>query len=206
MQRPTIVGIAGGTASGKTSIARKVREAIGTEHSTLIELDSYYRDLSDLDFEERARVNFDHPQAFDFELLLAHLRMLRAGDGVEMPVYDYVRHNRRSESIPAAARPLIVVEGILILWHPEIRDLLDIKVFVDTPDDLRLMRRIRRDTAERGRSRESVLKQYEDTVRPSHLEWCEPTKIHADVIIPRGGENMVAVDLVRSLLMSRFLA
>ena len=206
MQRPTIVGIAGGTASGKTSIARKVREAIGTEHSTLIELDSYYRDLSDLDFEERARVNFDHPQAFDFELLLAHLRMLRAGDGVEMPVYDYVRHNRRSESIPAAARPLIVVEGILILWHPEIRDLLDIKVFVDTPDDLRLIRRIRRDTAERGRSLESVLKQYEDTVRPSHLEWCEPTKIHADVIIPRGGENTVAVDLVRSLLMSRFLA
>ncbi len=206
MHRPTIVGIAGGTASGKTSISRKVREAIGAEHSTLLELDSYYRDLSDLDFEERSRVNFDHPQSFDFDLLIAHLRMLAAGDSIDTPVYDYVRHNRRFETILSAAKPLIVVEGILVLWHPEVRELLDIKVFVDTPDDLRLLRRIRRDTSERGRSLESVLKQYEDTVRPSHLEWCEPTKVYADVIIPRGGENTVAVDLVRSLLMSRFLA
>ncbi len=203
--RPIVVGIAGGTASGKTSIARRLQESIGRERSVMIELDSYYCDLSHLSLDERHQVNFDHPSAFDFELLREHIDRLTAGEPVEMPVYDYVRHNRRTETLVVESTPLIVLEGILVLWHPGVRERLDIKVFVDTPDDLRLMRRIQRDTLERGRSLDSILKQYERSVRPCHLEFCEPTKHFADVIIPRGGENHIAVDMVRSLLMQRFV-
>ncbi len=203
-KRPIIVGIAGGTASGKTSVARRLQEGVGTQRSVLLELDAYYRDLSGMSLEERHRVDFDHPSAFDFDLLLVQLQALLRGESVEVPVYDYVRHNRREESIPVEARPLILIEGILVLWHRAVRDILDIKVFVDTPDDLRLLRRIQRDTLERGRALDSILRQYENTVRPAHLEFCEPTKVFADVIVPRGGENTVAIDMVASLLVARF--
>jgi uridine kinase len=148
-------------------------------------------------------VNFDHPSAFDFDLLIEHLTTLLAGRPVRMPLYDYVHHNRRVETVTVEPRPLIVVEGILALWHEDVRDLLDIKVYVDAPDDLRLLRRIRRDILERGRVLETVLRQYEEDVRPSHLEFCEPTRLFADVIIPRGAENAVAIDMVRSLTRSR---
>jgi uridine kinase len=199
-----LVGIGGGTASGKTSIARKIEESIGRENSALVELDAYYHDLSRMPVEARAEVNFDHPSAFDFDLLLEHLGALLAGQAVRMPLYDYVNHNRREESVLVEPRPLIIVEGILALWHEDVRNLLDIKVYVDAADDLRLVRRIRRDILERGRVLETVLRQYEEDVRPSHLEFCEPTKLFADVIIPRGGENSVAIEMVRSLLLSRF--
>jgi uridine kinase len=199
-----LVGIGGGTASGKTSIARKVQESIGQDQSALIELDSYYHELSRLPVAARAEVNFDHPGAFDFDLLLEHLGALLAGQSIRMPLYDYVNHNRKTESVTIEPRPLIVVEGILALWHEDVRNLLDIKVYVDAADDLRLVRRIRRDIVERGRVLETVLRQYEEDVRPSHLEFCEPTKLFADVIIPRGGENAVAIEMVRSLIHSRF--
>src|SRR6185369_10042960 len=139
------------------------------------------------------------PSAFDFDLLLAHLGALLAGQPIRMPLYDYVNHNRREEAVTVEPRPLIVVEGILALWHEDVRNLLDIKVYVDAADDLRLVRRIRRDILERGRVLETVLRQYEEDVRPSHLEFCEPTKLFADVIIPRGGENAVAIEMVRGL-------
>jgi uridine kinase len=203
-QRILLVGIGGGTASGKTSIARRIQESIGTDDSALIELDAYYHDLSRLPVEARAEVNFDHPSAFDFDLLLDHLGLLLSAQAIEMPLYDYIHHNRRSETQRIEPRPLIVVEGILALWHEDVRNLLDIKVFVDAADDLRLVRRIRRDILERGRVLETVLRQYEEDVRPSHIEFCEPTKLFADVIIPRGAENTVAIEMVRSLLLSRF--
>jgi uridine kinase len=199
-----LVGIGGGTASGKTSIARKIQESLGPNDSALVELDSYYQDLSHLPLDARAEINFDHPSSFDFDLLLEHLGALLAGHAVKMPLYDYVNYNRRAESVTIEPRPLIVVEGILALWHEDVRNLLDIKVYVDAADDLRLVRRIRRDTLERGRVLETVLRQYEEDVRPSHVEFCEPTKLFADVIIPRGAENTVAIEMVRSLLLSRF--
>lgn len=200
--RPVLVGIAGGTASGKTSLARVLRTEVGKDHSVLLELDSYYRDLKHLPFEERSRANFDHPEAFDWALLASQLQALLAHEPVEVPVYDYARHTRAPEPVRVEPRPLILLEGILVFWSPEIRELLDIKVFVDTPDDLRLLRRIRRDTVERRRSLDSVMEQYEASVRPMHLEFCEPTKAHADVIIPRGARNRVAVDMVRARLHS----
>jgi uridine kinase len=202
--RRLLVGIGGGTASGKTSIARRIQESLGPGESALIELDSYYHDLSHLPPDARAQVNFDHPSAFDFDLLLQHLGTLLAGRAVAMPLYDYLKDNRRPEAVVVEPRPLIVLEGILALWHEDVRNLLDIKVYVDAADDLRLVRRIRRDILERGRNLETVLRQYEEDVRPSHLEFCEPTKLFADVIIPRGAENAVAIEMVRSLLLSRF--
>jgi uridine kinase len=202
--RTILVGIGGGTASGKTSIARKVQESLGPDDSALIELDSYYHDLSRLPLAARAELNFDHPSAFDFDLLLEQLGALLAGQSIQMPLYDYINHNRRAETQTILPRSLIVVEGILALWHEDVRNLLDIKVYVDAADDLRLVRRIRRDIVERGRVLETVLRQYEEDVRPSHLEFCEPTKLFADVIIPRGAENTVAIEMVRSLLLSRF--
>jgi uridine kinase len=203
-RRTILVGIGGGTASGKTSIARRIQESCLPGESALIELDAYYHDLSRLPVEARAEVNFDHPSSFDFDLLLAHLGALLAGQSVRMPLYDYINHNRRAETVTIEPRPLIVLEGILALWHEDVRNLLDIKVYVDAADDLRLVRRIRRDIVDRGRVLETVLRQYEEDVRPSHVEFCEPTRLFADVIIPRGAENTVAIEMVRSLLLSRF--
>ncbi len=201
-ERPVLVGISGGTASGKTSMARILQMEVGREQSLLLELDSYYRDLTDLDLEARRKVNFDHPDAFDWDLLVSDLETLLRNEPVRIPVYDYASHNRREVTELTPARPVLILEGILVFWHAALRDLMDIKVFVDTPADLRLLRRIRRDTVERQRSLESVLDQYEHSVAPMHLEFCEPSKVHADLIIPRGAKNRVAMDMVRSRLLA----
>lgn len=193
---PLILGIAGGTGSGKTTVARSLIEIIGQEHIAYLEHDNYYRDLSHLSFEERAQVNFDHPDAFDTALLIDHIKRLRSGEEVNKPVYSYKNHERTSEVIPVHPHPLVIVEGILVLENKELRSLMDIKIFVDTEDDIRLMRRLRRDIAERGRSLERVLGQYEATVRPMHLTFVLPSRRYADVIVPRGGGNKVAIQMV----------
>jgi uridine kinase len=169
----------------------------------LIELDSYYRDLTHLPVSERARRNFDHPSAFDFDLLLEHLHALRDGRTIQVPSYDYVSHNRRRETEAVTPRRWIMVEGILALWNADVRALFKPKIFVDAPDDLRLLRRIKRDSLDRGRELADILRQYETTVRPAHLEFCEPTKVFADVIIPQGAENETAVDILRSYLTAK---
>lgn len=194
------VGIAGGTASGKTSIARRLQAFLGRRASVLLELDSYYRDLSHLPIEERGKRNFDHPSAFDFDLLLEHLLALRDGRTIQVPRYDYVVHNRRKDTETVEPRRWVLVEGILALWNADVRALFKPKIFVDAPDDLRLLRRIRRDSLERGRELDDILGQYVATVRPAHLEFCEPTKIHADVIVPRGAENETAIEILTSYL------
>ena len=200
---PTVfVGIAGGTASGKTSLARSLIEEVGEQSALLLELDSYYEELGHLPLGERHRVNFDHPDAFDWELLHTQITELLNGQAIEVPVYDYQHHNRIDSCIHVEPRPVVILEGILVFWKAEVRQHMGIKVYVDTPADIRLMRRIRRDTVERGRSLDSVLEQYESFVRPAHEEFCEPTKAYADVIIPRGARNRVARDMVSSRLRS----
>jgi uridine kinase len=193
---PLILGIAGGTGSGKTTVARSLVEKIGSEHIAYLEHDNYYKDLSDLSLEERAQVNFDHPDAFDTALMIEHISALREGKSIEKPVYSYKHHARTAEVIPVHPLPLIIVEGILVLENAALRNLMDIKIFVDTDDDIRLVRRLRRDIAERGRSLEMVLSQYESTVRPMHLTFVMPSRHHADVILPRGGENIIAIQMV----------
>lgn len=200
--RPVLLGIGGGTASGKTSLARLLQMEVGRERSILLELDAYYRDLTHLPMEDRHRINFDHPDAFDWELLEKHVDDLLHLRPVDVPVYDYATHNRGTESLRVEPRPVVLIEGILVFWHPSLRERMDIKVFVDTPPDLRLLRRIRRDTVERQRSLESILEQYEHRVRPMHDEFCEPTKAWADVIIPRGARNKVAIEMVRARLQT----
>jgi uridine kinase len=195
-QSPLILGIAGGTGSGKTTVARSLIELIGPENIAYLEHDNYYRDLSHLSFEERAQVNFDHPDSFDTLFMIEHIKALKEGHSINKPVYSYQNHERTSETIPVHPHPLIIVEGILALENPELRALMDIKLFVDTEDDVRLVRRLRRDIAERGRSLERVLGQYEATVRPMHLTFVLPSRRHADVIIPRGGGNRVAIQMV----------
>jgi uridine kinase len=201
MKPPLIIGVAGGTASGKTSLAVRLRDLLTHSDALLIEQDSYYKDLGHLDIESRANVNFDHPDAFDWDLLIEHLGQLRKGHSIQLPIYDYAIHNRSPHSLPTGARPVILMEGILVLWNPKVREHLDIKLFVDTPSDIRLIRRLRRDTKERGRSLDSVLDQYESKVRLMHEEFCEPSKVHADVIIPRGARNTIAVEMVLSRIL-----
>ena len=181
---PKIVGIAGGTGSGKTTLARKIREGLGAA-STLIQFDWYYRDLSYLPLKEREEVNFDHPASLESELLVDHLKRLKSGQPIDVPLYDFKTHSR-----------LLVVEGILLFCFEPLRDMLDIKIFVDTDADIRVFRRIRRDMRERGRDFNSIRKQYYKTVRPMHLEFVEPSKRYADVIIPEGGDNLIALDLI----------
>lgn len=204
MERPLLLGIAGGTASGKTLVASSVIEDLGSSEVVIIDQDSYYRELKGLDAGERARVNFDHPDAFDRELLLEHVQALLRGQPIEKPLYDYKNHTRRPEAVRIEGHTVVILEGILILEDPALRRLMDIKVFIDTDADLRLIRRIRRDVAERGRSLESILDQYENQVRPMHDQFVEPSKRYADIIIPEGGKNKVAIDLlvtkVRSML------
>ncbi|MDW7682047.1 MAG: uridine kinase, partial [bacterium] len=170
----------------------------GSEKVTIIQQDSYYKELSHLSFEERKRQNFDHPDAFDSKLLFDHLIDLLSGRDIEMPLYDFKTHTRKKETMRISDNVVIVLEGILILHYPEIRNILDIKVYVDTDDDIRLIRRIRRDVEERGRSLKSILEQYETSVRPMHLQFVEPTKRYADIIIPEGGFNLVAIDLLKT--------
>jgi len=191
-----VIGIAGGSGSGKTTVLRKIVEAFGPAYIAVLEHDAYYRDLSHLPFEERVQVNFDHPDALETELLRAHLDALLAGKPIEKPVYNFTTHTRAPYTIRVEPRPVIILEGILVLAEPLLRERMDIKLYVDAPDDVRLIRRIRRDMEERGRTIESILAQYERTVRPMHLEFVEPSKRLADVIIPGGGYNQVAIDMV----------
>ena len=201
--KPVVLGIAGGTGSGKTTVARALVDRIGPDQVAYLEHDNYYRDLSHLSFDERSQVNFDHPDSFDTELLVKHIDLLKQGQAIDKPVYSYKNHERTSEVIPVQSQPLIIVEGILVLENPQLRSLMDVKLFVDTEDDIRLMRRLRRDIAERGRSLERVLGQYEATVRPMHLTFVLPSRRYADVIVPRGGGNVVAIQMVADGIMRR---
>ena len=198
-----VLGIAGGTGSGKTTVARAIVEQIGAEQIAYLEHDSYYRDLAHMSMEDRRRVNFDHPDAFETSLLVDHVKKLMSGQSVEQPVYSYESSVRTGETITVEPKPLIVIEGILVLENHALQSLMDIKIFVDTDDDIRLLRRVRRDTEERGRSLEGILGQYEATVRPMHLAFVSPSRRHADVIIPNGGRNHVAISMVADGLRRR---
>lgn len=198
---PLIIGVAGGSGSGKTTIAEAIGSKVGSDRSVLIQHDAYYRDLSDLSPEERAKVNFDHPDSLETELLVQHLLDLRAGNPILQPVYDFAQHVRTSDSITIQPSPVLIVEGILVLVEPDLRDLMDVRIFVDTDGDLRLARRLDRDVAERGRSVRSVLDQYMKTVRPMHLQFVEPSKRYADVVIPEG-YNTNAVGVVTRMIES----
>jgi uridine kinase len=190
------VGIAGGTGSGKTTIARKIAAGLPKESVSIIEHDSYYRDLAGLSEIQRAAVNFDHPAALETPLLIEHLVQLRTGKSIEVPIYDFKHHRRADESREVTATPIVIIEGILVFVEPALRDLFDMKLFVDTDSDIRIFRRIRRDVEQRGRTFESIRDQYYRTVRPMHLEFVEPSKRIADLIIPEGGNNQVALDLI----------
>ncbi len=191
-----IIGICGGTGSGKTTIARKIIEAVGRESVILIEQDSYYRNLEDMPLDERHQANFDHLDAIDSDLLMNHIKRLKGGQTVEMPVYDFASHTRKQETEHLEPKPVVLVEGILIFAEPRILELLDIKVFVDTPDDIRFIRRLKRDITERGRTVESVIAQYYATVRPMHFEFVENSKRYADIIIPEGGNSDIGIELL----------
>lgn len=197
-----VVGIAGGTGSGKTTVAKTIATSLPSESVAMIEYDAYYRDRPDLTLDERAQLNFDHPDSMDSDLLVDHLSALRAGKSVAVPIYDFKAHRRRDESRPVDPAPVIIVEGILVFVDPRIRERLDMKIFVDTDADIRVFRRIRRDMEHRGRSFESVRDQYYRTVRPMHLQFVEPSKRWADLIIPEGGNNRVALDLIIAKLKS----
>jgi uridine kinase len=201
-KRPVIIGITGGTGSGKSTIARAIFESIPEKNASIIEQDCYYKDQSHLPPEERVNVNYDHPLAFDTDLLVSHLEKLLDGQAIEKPQYDFTIHNRRKETIIVEPRDIIIVEGILVLDSPRMRELMDIKIFVDTDADVRIIRRIQRDMEERGRTLQSVINQYLGVVKPMHLEFCEPTKRYADIIIPEGGHNKVAIDIMVAKIQS----
>lgn len=204
-RRPFVIGVAGGTCSGKTTVAERLVESIGEEYLALIRQDAYYIERSHQPFEERAAANYDHPDAFDWDLMAQQLGRLLAGETVPVPVYDYADHNRSPDVQWVEPAPIIVFEGILALFDPTLRDLFDLKIYVDTDADIRLTRRLQRDVTQRGRTYESILKQYLTTVRPSHEQFIEPSKRHADVIFPEGGHNDAALDVlvsrVRQLLL-----
>ncbi len=195
-----IIGIAGGSGSGKSTVVRKILEELPAECVTVISQDSYYKDNGHLSAEERAKINFDHPSAIEFNLLVKHLDMLREGHTIPMPIYSYLTCARAKETIPTIPREVIIVEGILILSNPRMRERMDIRIFVDADGDDRLMRIIRRDIEERGRSFSEVLDHYDRFVKPMHLQFIEPTKRYADIIVPQGGENKVAIEVIRSMI------
>lgn len=191
-----LIGIAGGTGSGKTTLANRLIDSFGDDEVSVLRHDNYYKRHDEMDYEERSRLNYDHPDAFDTELLCEHIKALKAGSSVLMPVYNYSVHNRSEETILVKPAPVIVLEGILIFAEPKLCDLMDIKVFVDTDADVRILRRIVRDVKNRGRSLDSVICQYLTTVKPMHEQFVEPSKRRADIIIPEGGENLVALDML----------
>ena len=196
--RGILMGLAGGSGSGKTMVTQRLISQLGSDRVIVVEQDSYYKNLSHLPFEQRAAQNFDHPDAIDSELLVRQIEALLHGHSIEIPIYDFTKHLRRAETRSTGPHDVIILEGILILDNPQLRELMDIKVYVDTDADLRFLRRLKRDIKERGRSLESVMEQYENSVRPMHLQFVEPSKRYADLIIPEGGYNLVAIDLLRT--------
>ena len=198
-----IIGICGGTGSGKTTVANRILESVSASEVVFIQQDSYYRNITDLPLDYRHIANFDHPDALDNDLLVNHVRRLKAGEAVELPLYDFKTSTRMNETRHVESKPIVIVEGILIYADPRLLEQMDIKVFVDTPDDIRFIRRLRRDLAERGRTVESVIEQYIATVRPMHMQFVEPSKRHADVIIPEGGHNLVSIDLLSGKIRER---
>ena len=193
-----LIGIAGASGSGKTLVAHTLYKQLGTEKVVNLQEDSYYKDLVHLPFEERVKFNFDHPDAFDHELLRKHILLLLKGKTIEHPVYDFTTHTRKKETRKVGPHEIVILEGILILAIPELRELMDIKIYIDTPADICFIRRLQRDIDERGRSVESVIKQYQETVRPMYMQFVEPSKRYADIIIPHGGKNVIAIDIIRS--------
>lgn len=201
MRRPFCVGIAGGTGSGKTTVAKKVAAGLPEGTALIIEHDNYYQDHSDIPLSTREKLNYDHPDSLDNDLLIEHLRALREGEAIDMPVYDYKTHSRLKDRRRVEPAPVIILEGILVFVDEQVRDLLDMKIFVDTDADIRIMRRVRRDIEERGRDFASIRKQYYSTVRPMHVRYVEPSKARADLIIPEGGANNVALDTIVNNLL-----
>jgi uridine kinase len=195
-EKPLVIGIAGGSGSGKTTLAHLILDRVGPERIAYLPHDAYYKDLSNLPPNERATINFDHPNSLDNELLIQHVRLLKQNKPIDLPIYDFKTHSRTSFTHRIEPRPVIMVEGILIFAEPELRELLEVKIFVDTDSDMRFIRRLRRDIEERGRTTDSVIHQYLATVRPMHMEFVEPSKRYADVIIPEGGQNAVAMEMV----------
>ena len=198
-----IIGICGGTGSGKTTVANRILESVPASEVVFIQQDSYYRNLKDLPLDFRQVANFDHPDALDNDLLANHVRKLKAGEPVELPIYDFKTHSRLNETRAVAPKPIVIVEGILIFAEPRLLELMDIKVFVVCADDIRFIRRLQRDLAERGRTVDSVIEQYVGTVRPMHMQFVEPSKRYADVIIPEGGHNLVSIDLLSGKIRER---
>jgi len=193
---PLVIGVAGGTGSGKTTVATVILKRVGAHNIAYVPHDAYYRNFSDLPRNQRDLINWDHPDSLETELMIEHVRALKAGQAVDLPVYDFTKHSRSAETVRLEPQPIILVEGILIFAEPRLRELFDVKIFVDTDPDIRFIRRLQRDIAERGRTAQSVIQQYLNTVRPMHLEFVEPSKRYADVIIPEGGLNEVAMDMV----------
>ena len=198
-----IIGIAGGTGSGKTTVVNQIIEELPKDEVCVISQDSYYKDTSHMLFDDRTKINFDHPKAIDFDLLVKHLKELKKGNPIEQPIYSFVEHNRTDETITTYPKKVIIVEGILILTHADIRELFDIKLYVHADSDERLIRRLRRDMSERGRDLEEVLNRYQTTLKPMHQQFIEPTKEYADIIIPNNRYNLVAVDLIRKIINQR---
>jgi uridine kinase len=201
-----IIGICGGTGSGKTTVANRILESVSNDEVVFLQQDSYYRDIDQMPLDFRKKINFDHPDAIDNELLIEHLRALKRGEPVELPLYDFKSHSRRLDTLHTKPQPIIIIEGILIFAEQRLLDEMDIKVYVDTPDDIRFIRRLRRDIAERGRTVESVIEQYLTTVRPMHMQFVEASKRYADVIIPEGGHNLVSIQLLSGRIRERLAA
>ncbi len=196
----TIIGIAGGTGSGKTTVVKRISKALPPHCAAVIPLDSYYNDTTGLTPEERAAINFDHPDAFDWKLLTEHIKMLKNGEAIEQPTYSYIESNRQKETVHVEPKPVIIIEGIMALHNKKLRDMMDLKIFVDTDDDVRLIRNIRRDVVERGRTVDMVLDRYEKVLKPMHEQFIEPTKKFADLIVPWGGDNKTGIHILKTYI------
>jgi len=202
--KPLIIGIAGGTGSGKSTFARRVADALDASSVAFIDMDAYYNDYAHLSLDERRKINWDHPNAFDWDLLLSHLEALALGQGIDKPEYDFVQHRRKEHTVRVHAAEVVVIDGMLLLSERRIREMCDVKIFVDADADIRLIRRMRRDLVERGRPIDEIVAQYLTTVQPMHLEFVEPSKRYADVIVPRGGHNEVALEMIVAKIRHRF--